>query len=170
MYTDEDCLPDKDLGRSLRPGWRNITDDPERSYVLFRTLRSARISTQQASFPYSFGCPTIRKDLKAPKQRSFGDGKNYGDASESAHLLLHPSQFASLGIDDTEFTEARSVEELRELAAGPLGIADADEETFAKYCRIAERQFGKLVQGGSGVSVLSLRAAVNAVADGELSQ
>ena len=92
MYNDEDCLPDKDLGRSLRPGWRNITDEPERA----------------------FGCPTIRKDLKAPKQRSFGDGKNYGDASESAHLLLHPSQFASLGIDDTEFTEARSPHELKE--------------------------------------------------------
>ena len=55
-YTENQQQPDIDLGKAVAPGWRNDTT----------TNRT-------------FGCPTIRKDLKPPKRRSVGDNNNYGD-------------------------------------------------------------------------------------------
>merc|ERR1711865_578483 len=58
-YSRHEQMPDKDLGKCLTEGKRNIVDDEERC----------------------FGVPSVRNDLGAPKTgvRSVADTMNYGD-------------------------------------------------------------------------------------------
>merc|ERR1712070_526744 len=77
-----------DLGRSIRPGWRNIAD-PNRS----------------------FGVPSIRDDVPAPTLKSVADHQNYGDES-NAGALLYPPRFSDQGITQVDFLLARSQEQM----------------------------------------------------------
>ncbi len=69
-------LPDKDLGTSVTPGYRNITTDPDRA----------------------FGVPTIRRDISGPARPSVSDTRNFGSDAD-ARMLLVPAKFADAGID-----------------------------------------------------------------------
>ena len=80
-----------DLGKAVAPGWRNDTT----------TNRT-------------FGCPTIRSDIVAPKRRSVGDNNNYGDDT-NAYALLHPAQYAGMGVEDGDFLQSRGQSELQKL-------------------------------------------------------
>ena len=73
-YTPEEQQPDKDLGRSVRPGWRN-TAPPSRT----------------------FGVPSIRSDISAPGQKSVADHQNYGNEAD-AFALLYPPRFTDGGV------------------------------------------------------------------------
>jgi len=87
-YPREQQEPDNDLGRSIRPGWRNIAD-PNRS----------------------FGVPSIRDDVPAPTLKSVADHQNYGDES-NAGALLYPPRFSDQGITQVDFLLARSQEQM----------------------------------------------------------
>jgi EF-hand domain-containing family member B len=50
--------------------------------------------------------PSIRNDIPKYERRSIADSQNYGDDVNAAYLL-HPSQFASQGVEDEEFTKPR---------------------------------------------------------------
>lgn len=52
-YSKEDLEPDKNLGKSIREGWRNISKDPDRI----------------------FGAPSLRYDIAPPKVRSIADAQ-----------------------------------------------------------------------------------------------
>jgi len=90
-YTAEEQAPDKDLGRSLKPGWRNIAP-PDRM----------------------FGVPSIRKDIEAPAQKSVADHQNYGDES-GAETLLYPPRFTDEGVEQADFLYARDKAELADI-------------------------------------------------------
>ena len=89
-YSIEEQLPDKDLGRAVRPGWRNSDS-------------GSRV----------FGCPTVRTDIEPPKRRPLGDHNNYGDDPVAASLL-YPSRFVEIGVQDEDFFEQRSKDEIRD--------------------------------------------------------
>ena len=44
-YTAEQQAPDADLGRSIRPGWRNVSDDPERSFGALESQLLPRLAS-----------------------------------------------------------------------------------------------------------------------------
>lgn len=50
--------------------------------------------------------PSIRTDIPKYERRSIADSQNYGD-DVNASYLLHPSQFASQGVEDEEFEKPR---------------------------------------------------------------
>ena len=102
-YSADDQAPDKDLGRSIRPGWRN-------------TAPPARM----------FGVPTIRNDIPAPSLKSITDHQNYGDEAGAAKLL-YPPRFSDEGISDEDFLLARSQQEIAAIFAG-FGL---DDDTLA---------------------------------------
>lgn len=81
-YSASDQLPDHDLGRAVRPGWRNETSSDRR-----------------------FGCPTVRIDVQPPTTRSVSDNQNYGDDTNAAKLL-YPSPFVVQGVDDADYVDA----------------------------------------------------------------
>tara|TARA_B110000208_G_scaffold184000_1_gene237347 strand:+ start:119 stop:1414 length:1296 start_codon:yes stop_codon:yes gene_type:complete len=102
-YSLADQLPDESLGRSSRPGWRNITTETR-----------------------AFGCPTIRRDIPVPARRSVADGKNYGQGA-SAKSLLYPGEYSLQGVHDSEFVQGRDADVIREIFAGiGLTFSDAD--------------------------------------------
>jgi EF-hand domain-containing family member B len=135
-YTEEDQLPDLDLGRSVSKGWRNDTT----------TNRT-------------FGCPTIRTDVKPPKKRSVGDGQNYGDDT-NAFALLHPAQFAGMGVADEDFIELRERDEVRDIFK-QAGI-EVSDDAFSRICGRAEEAYKYKASKGSGtLTVESYRHAYN---------
>jgi hypothetical protein len=90
-YTPQEQQPDKDLGRSIRPGWRNIGPDNR-----------------------VFGVPSIRSDISAPALKSVADHQNYGDEAGSA-TLLYPPRFADGGVTQADFLTATAKEELADI-------------------------------------------------------
>jgi len=95
-YSPSERAPDEDLGRSVRPGFRNIA--PEK-----------RI----------FGVPSIRSDISAPAMKSVADHQNYGD-EEGCKTLLYPPRFADGGVTQADFLQESSKEDLSDIfrAAG----------------------------------------------------
>lgn len=94
-YKEEDTKPDKDLGKSITPGFRNLSIE-ERSY----------------------GCPSIRSDIPClpPHRRSLADSQNYGD-DVPAQDLINPPAFSDLSIGPFVMEELKSKEKLGELFA-----------------------------------------------------
>merc|ERR1719375_2573694 len=90
-YSKEEQEPDTDLGKSLTPGFRNLTTEKR-----------------------PFGIPSIRSDIPKYERKSIADNQNYGD-DVNASYLLHPPMYASQGIEDDEFSKGRSKAELLEL-------------------------------------------------------
>jgi len=132
-YSVEEQLPDKDLGKAVRPGWRNV-DAGNRS----------------------FGCPTVRTDIAAPKRRPLGDAQNYGD-DPVASSLLYPSRFVEIGVQDEDFFAERNKEEIQEIFSS-IGY-DLTTEEF-------ERIYGNALKTSRGrVSIEGFREALNDMLD-----
>jgi len=104
-YSLEEQLPDEDLGRSMKPGRRNVTTETR-----------------------AFGVPSIRTDIGAPhpSKRSVADLSSYGD-EPSAASILNPQRFDCKGISDREFLVRRPRQELEALVkTAPLEGVDFD--------------------------------------------
>ena len=85
-YPADDQMPDADLGKSMTPGFRNIS-----------------LETR------AFGVPSIRNDLPAAAagmRRSLADSQNYGD-DVPAQDLINPPAFSDLSIAPTAMAELR---------------------------------------------------------------
>ena len=59
----------------------------------------------------TYGVPTIRTDLPAPRIRRVDDTKNYGDESD-AYGLVNPSIYSTYGVSEKDFLKARPKEEV----------------------------------------------------------
>jgi hypothetical protein len=92
-YKEADNLPDRDLGKSITPGFRNL-----------------------ALTDRVFGCPSIRNDIPAPavQRRSIADSQNYGD-DVPAQDLINPPAFSDLAIGPMTMAERRSKAEILQL-------------------------------------------------------
>jgi len=109
-YTPEEQQPDKDLGRSIRPGWRNIYPEDR-----------------------VFGVPSIRHDVPAPALKSVADHQNYGDES-GAEQVLYPPRFADGGVSQADFLTATSKEEVADIFRC-AGFELSDEQVNETYER-----------------------------------
>ena len=81
--SERELQPDRDLGRCVKPGSRNMVRRPEDENR-------------------AFGCPTIRTDIPFKERRSVADYNNYGDEPEAVDLLF-PSTFTEMGITEYDF-------------------------------------------------------------------
>jgi len=113
-YSAEEQQPDKDLGKSIRPGWRNCAPEDR-----------------------VFGTPSIRDDIARPTLKSVADHQNYGD-EHPASALLYPANYSDSGVSSDDFLEARSKEEISEIfaAAGEVMEEDHIAATFAKAAKL----------------------------------
>jgi len=84
----EEQMPDPDLGRTLQPGWRNITNENR-----------------------AFGVPNVRTDIPLPRLRSVADNANYGDEAD-AKELLYPNSHAWKGVQPDDFFQPRTLDEI----------------------------------------------------------
>ncbi len=132
-YTIEQQLPDADLGRATRPGWRNT--DTERV----------------------FGASTVRTDKPAPKVRSISDNQNYGD-NTNAKTLLYPSPFVAAGIEDSDFEDPADPEDIRTIM-DRIGYSFGDQEFDKLYARSCLISTGDLTDRGR--YVVSIKTFLN---------
>lgn len=136
-YSEAEQQPDADLGKAVRPGWRNHTR-PDVTY----------------------GCPTVRTDVAPPRIRSISDGQNYGDDLGAARLL-YPSRFNYMGIEDDDFALLRDKDELHELLCG-IGHK-LSQDDYNKLHKRAVTEYGD----GMQTSVQGIRTALNEKLDAE---
>jgi hypothetical protein len=92
-YKEADNRPDRDLGKSITPGFRNL-----------------------AYSDRTFGCPSIRNDIPAPavQRRSIADSQNYGD-DVPAQDLINPPAFSDLAIGPMAMSEGRNKDQMLQL-------------------------------------------------------
>lgn len=97
---------DRDLGLSLRPGFRNRAPEDR-----------------------VFGAPTIRTDIPGREVKSVADNNNYGNEPD-AMSLVYPSTAAHRGVVDRDYIKPYEAAELRDLM-DKAGV-QLDDETFSK--------------------------------------
>lgn len=92
-YTEDEQVPDLDLGRCNIVGRRNISDG----------IRS-------------YGTPSVRNDIPAPppEKRGLADTQNYGDEAGTGPLL-NPTKFESMNIPRDSFSQEKEKDELRNI-------------------------------------------------------
>ena len=86
--------PDIDLGRDVH--YKN---------------RVKNLQPSQRDLNRTYGVPSIRNDLPKKELKSVSDIKNYGDEPD-AYELLYPHPEHNLGIDDADFEELMTKEEI----------------------------------------------------------
>lgn len=108
-YSAAEQEPDADLGRSLREGYRNW-DTPG----------------------HTFGVPSVRTDLAAPRQVSLANAQNFGN-EPSAFSLLAPCSTADRGVNETQYVQRHGRAAIAALLekAGISGSGDEFEACFA---------------------------------------
>ena len=90
----EHLVPDRDLGKSTRFGFRNTAKDGDE----YR----------------QFGVPTIRSDIQKKDFKSVADPNNYGDEA-SVVQLLYPDFWLRYGLSQFEFSRPRELEDIRSI-------------------------------------------------------
>lgn len=106
-HSVEQQLPDADLGKSLREGFRNIPPpgiDPNRAY----------------------GIPSVRTDLHLRNRTSIANAQNYGNEPD-AMALLSPCSTADRGVNEDTYAEKRDHGNMRKLLES-AGITLPDAE------------------------------------------
>ncbi|KAK3083356.1 hypothetical protein FSP39_020708 [Pinctada imbricata] len=101
----------------------------------------------------SYGVPTIRTDLRAPRIRRVDDTKNYGDESD-AYGLVNPSMFSRRGVFEKDFLLPRTREEIKEIFTN-VGVLITGED-FEQLYNTAASQHPK-----GHVSVESFRGVLD---------
>ncbi|KAI6660857.1 EF-hand domain-containing family member B-like [Oopsacas minuta] len=107
------------------------------------------ISTRH--FP-SFGVPTVRSDLPAPRVKRVSDYTNYGDESD-AFGLIYPSVYSNRGVHERDFFVPRSQQEIKMIFTN-IGV-EMDDKGFEELWKRA------LDLGGGLVSVEIFRALLD---------
>ncbi|XP_010772350.1 EF-hand domain-containing family member B [Notothenia coriiceps] len=82
----------------------------------------------------TYGVPSVRADLPAPRIKRVSDTNNYGDSS-TAGDLLHPSVHALQGVHEKHFFLPRTKKEIAEIFRN-VGV-DVSEETFEEAWKLA---------------------------------
>lgn len=121
-YSAADQKPDSNLGKSVKEGYRN-------------EVRSAKDAER------AFGTPTVRTDIRKPKEKSIANTKNYGGEPDAARVVF-PSKYATIGVYEEDFTKPLPKQEIKELLELAGQMKDLDETDF-------DRIFDMAVQSGS---------------------
>lgn len=120
-HSAEEQLPDADLGKSLREGFRNIPPpgtDPGRAY----------------------GVPSVRTDLHLRTRTSLANTQNYGNEPD-ATALLSPCSTADRGVNEDTYAEKRNRGDIRRLLDS-AGISLPDKDFDEIFQAAAEHEGG----------------------------
>uniref|UniRef100_A0A7S4C889 EFHB C-terminal EF-hand domain-containing protein n=1 Tax=Eutreptiella gymnastica TaxID=73025 RepID=A0A7S4C889_9EUGL len=73
-----------------------------------------------------FGVPTVRHDIRRPRNKRVTDCQDYGDSKTSAQLV-NPSPFVEFGLDEDDFEQPVTRAEMEQLAKDArMGLSAAD--------------------------------------------
>ncbi|XP_022098378.1 EF-hand domain-containing family member B-like isoform X2 [Acanthaster planci] len=103
----------------------------------------------------TYGIPTIRSDLAAPKIKRISDNKNYGDESD-AFGLINPSIYSNRGVYEKDFFKSRPQSQIKDIFTS-VGV-QMDNDTFQKLWEVASSR-----ADNGQVSVESFRSVLDEV-------
>jgi len=129
--------PDEDLGKSMTPGFRNVTTETR-----------------------AFGCPSVRSDLPAgpTSRRSIADAQNYGD-DVPASDLINPKPFS--GARDTVPANALEMLKPRDRVIATFTKIGYDLAPAVADAIFEEAAAGESGPGADVCSLNAFRAALN---------
>ncbi|MEQ2264783.1 hypothetical protein XENORESO_019441, partial [Xenotaenia resolanae] len=124
--------------------------EPGSSWKTVKTIRRPRATSENFSTSASvigsnsdvlltsnartYGIPSMRSDLPAPRIKRVSDRTNYGDLSTAADLL-HPSVHALRGVHEEHFFCPRTKKEIEEIFRN-IGV-NISEDTFEEAWKLA---------------------------------
>jgi len=120
-YTEQEQLPDKDLGISKTKLLNSLNNNDNNDRV--------------------YGVPSIRTDRSIPLNRSLSNQCNFGDEG-SSHSLLFPSPYSLHGVNDEDFMKSRSPEYIEAIFLR-MGIKFKSHQ-FQQFCSQASKLYGSL--------------------------
>jgi len=82
------------------------------SWHLFTLALTCSLHTRAAPDNRTFGVPSVRTDLPVPRLRSVANTQCFGDEA-GALRAVQPFVFAHLGLEDSDYTQPRTREEVR---------------------------------------------------------
>uniref|UniRef100_UPI00398EBD57 EF-hand domain-containing family member B isoform X2 n=1 Tax=Pristiophorus japonicus TaxID=55135 RepID=UPI00398EBD57 len=141
LVAPEDFVP-LDIGSSAKT-LRTITKKEDKSNDHYRTTSSlinAVVGGQSTAKFRTFGVPSIRTDLPAPRFRRISDKINYGDEA-TASALLNPSIFAQRGVFEKDMFIDRSQDEIKQIFC-KAGV-DMSRDTFEEVWKLAAMKHPK---------------------------
>ncbi|CAL8247655.1 unnamed protein product [Lota lota] len=80
-------------------------------FVTSSSMIQATVADRSTTGQRTYGIPTVRTDLPAPRLKRIGDTNNYGDEGGATHLL-HPSLLSLWGVHEEHLFRPRSKEEI----------------------------------------------------------
>ncbi|XP_060681497.1 EF-hand domain-containing family member B isoform X1 [Hemiscyllium ocellatum] len=141
LVASEDIIP-LDIGSSAKT-LRTITRKEDRSnghYWKMSSLINGVVGSYSPSDYQTYGVPTIRTDLAAPRFRRISDTTNYGDEA-TASALLNPSVFAQREVFEKDMFMDRSKEEIKRIFC-KVGV-NISKETFEEVWKRAAMKHPK---------------------------
>ncbi|XP_067907555.1 EF-hand domain-containing family member B [Heterodontus francisci] len=141
LVAPEDIIP-IDIGSSAKT-LRTITKKEDRSNGHYRTTSSLINGVVGSYSPddyRTYGVPTIRTDLPAPRFRRVSDMTNYGDEA-TASGLLNPSIFAQRRVYEKDMFMDRTKEEIKKIFCN-VGV-NMSKETFEEVWQRAAMKHPK---------------------------
>eukprot|EP01035_Chromulina_nebulosa_P020988 gene20988-27199_t len=118
-YSLDEQLPDKDLEKSITPGFRNISFENR-----------------------AYGIPSIRSDLQSKSNsKSLANSQNFGD-DLIARDLIHPPAFSDLSLTPDDLNELRTKEKLLNIF-NKIGYDYIDSKITDKIFELASNGLSK---------------------------
>nr|XP_057909642.1 EF-hand domain-containing family member B [Doryrhamphus excisus] len=109
-------------------------ESPSDRFVTSSSFIGAAIGKPLSSNARTFGIPSVRTDISAPRNRRVNDNINYGDLTAAIDLLL-PSVNGRHGVYQDDFFCPRSKKEIAEIFRN-VGV-NISEETFGEAWKLA---------------------------------
>jgi len=128
------------------------------SHITSSSAINAVVASQDTSKHRTYGIPTIRSDLPAPRIKRISDSKDYGDEYE-ANALVSPSVYTNHGVFEQDFFEPRPRDEIRRIFEG-IGATITDE-AFDKIWEMAVTLTGTENGNNSKASVEAFRSVLD---------
>ncbi|KAK1806369.1 hypothetical protein P4O66_004886 [Electrophorus voltai] len=134
LAAPEDMEP-ADVGSALKTPRTLCRSRAEQGrFVTSSSVICAVIGGLPATGSRTFGVPTVRTDLAAPRIKRIGDRTNYGDEA-TAHGLLHPTLHSLYGVHEEHFLSPRAKDEMIQIFRN-VGL-DVAEQTFEEAWKLA---------------------------------
>jgi len=125
-YCEEEQQPDADLGKSIKPGFRNVApvDDKVFGVPSVRTDISNRIAHQATH--------QVAEGMTVKFSKAFNDNTNYGEEPD-AGVLMYPGPAADKGVTESQYITPYEKAKLKSFLEG----AGVETENFDEYFKYA---------------------------------
>ncbi|XP_054636658.1 EF-hand domain-containing family member B [Dunckerocampus dactyliophorus] len=136
----EDLRPFKRCSSKKNVRTLRRLETPSDRFITTSSFIGAAIGEPLSSNARTFGIPSVRTDVPAPRNRRINDTINYGDMTTAIDLLL-PSVNGRHGVYQDDFFCPRSKKEIAEIFRN-VGV-NISEETFEEAWKLASARHPK---------------------------